>query len=299
MRPPISSTTINDGAPSLRKQQYIQKEVLAQNRNQTILNSESDDFLCFKSQSERVIKLKRSESICEHKPIDVVVKNDDDGRIVNDSCIEQNSYNFSNFDGVESRLTKENGSCRNEPNIDLYNNHLSDLKSAHGESPNFKLLNKDNNLRDINRANSEISPLLIQDQSKSITLIKNSASLIFTKKDNNPVVHRRRDGKNTGRTILREQYRRSLPNSVNGNLDGRQQTFSWYAPVYSALEEESDQNSRVSIYLISYFEDVISLKLIALKSHKMLKVEIMLITNDENILPFLFSLVFAKSFLLY
>lgn len=247
MRPPVSSTTINDdGAPSLRKHQYIQKEVLAQNRNQTILNSESDDFLCCKSQSERIINLKRSESICENKPIASVVKNDDDddddGRIVNNRCIEQTSYNFVNFNADESRVTKENDSSRNEPNIDLYNNHLSDLKSAYGEQPNFKILNQDNN-RDINRVNSEASPLLIQDQSKSITLIKNSASLIFTKKDNNPVVHRRREGKST---TLRDQYRRSLPNSVNGNLDSRQQTFSWYAPVYSALKEESDQNSRVS-----------------------------------------------------
>lgn len=229
MRPPVSSTTINDdGAPSLRKHQYIQKEVLAQNRNQTILNSESDDFLCFKSQSERVVKIKRSESICENKPIASVVESDVD---VDDD------------DDIDIRVTKENDSCsRNEPNIDLYNNHLSDLKSAYGEQPNFKLLNRDSS-RDINRVNNEISPLLIQDQSKSITLIKNSASLIFTKKDNNPVVHRRRDGKST---TLREQYRRSLPNSVNGNLDSRQQTFSWYAPVYSALKEESDQNSRVS-----------------------------------------------------
>lgn len=240
MRPPITSTTINDGAPSLRKHQYIQKEVLAQNRNQTILNSESDDFLCFKSQSERVINLKRSESICENKPIASVVKNDDDddGRIVNNSCIEQNSYNFAYFNVDESRVTRENDSSRNEPNIDLHNNHISDLKSAYGEQPNFKILNRDNRL-----VNSETSPLLIQDQSKSITLIKNSASLIFTKKDNNPVVHRRRDDKST---TLREQYRRSLPNSVNGNLDSRQQTFSWYAPVYSALKEESDQTSRVS-----------------------------------------------------
>lgn len=242
MRPPISSTTINDGAPSLRKHQYIQKEVLAQNQKQTILNSESDDFLCFKSQSERVIKLKRSESICENKPIDSVVKNDDEGKIVTNNCIEQ--YNFNCFNGDESCVIKENG--RNEPNIDLHNNQKSDLKSVNGEQPNFKVLDKDNNLRDINRVNSEISPLLIQDQSKSITLIKNSASLIFTKKDNNPIVHRRRDGKSNGRTILSEQYRRSLPNSVNGNFDNRQQTFSWYAPVYSALEEESDHNSRVS-----------------------------------------------------
>lgn len=242
MRPPITSTTINDGAPSLRKQQYIQKEVLAQNRQQTILNSESDDFLCFKSQSERVINLKRSESICENKPIASAVRNDDaadDGRIVNDCCSEQNSYNFAYFNvDEEGGVTTENDSSRNEPNIDLHNNHISDLKSAYGEQPNFKILN-----RDSSSVNSETSPLLIHDQSKSITLIKNSASLIFTKKDNNPVVHRRRDDKGT---TLREQYRRSLPNSVNGNLDSRQQTFSWYAPVYSALKEESDQNTGVS-----------------------------------------------------
>lgn len=243
MRPPISSTTINDGAPSLRKHQYIQKEVLAQNRNQTIFNSESDDFLCFKSQSERVIKLKRSESICESQPIASVVKNKDGGRIVNDSCIEQNSYNFASINVDGSRVTKEDDSSRNEPNIDLFNNHISDLKSAYGEPPNFKIHNQSNNLRDTSRVNSETSPLLIQDPSKSITLIKNSASLIFTKKDNNPVVHRRRDDKNT---TLREQYRRSLPNCVNGNLDTRQQTFSWYSPVYSALKEESDHSSRVS-----------------------------------------------------
>ncbi len=249
MRPPISSSAaINDGAPSLRKHQYIQKEVLAQNRNQTIFNSESDDFLCFKSQSERVINLKRSESICENKPIASVVKDDDDDddgdSFVNYSSVKPNSYNFACFNIHENRLTNENVSSRNEPKIDTCNNHISDLKSAYGEQPNFKILNQDNN-RDRNRINnSETSPLLIQDQSKSITLIKNSASLIFTKKDNNPVVHRRRDdGKSYA---VRDQYRRSLPNSVNGNFDSRQQTFSWYAPVYSALQEESGQNSRVS-----------------------------------------------------
>ncbi|KAJ6640971.1 putative E3 ubiquitin-protein ligase, partial [Pseudolycoriella hygida] len=228
---------------SVRMHQYIQKEVLAQNRHQTILNSESDDFLCFKSQSERVINLKRSESICENKPNVSAVQNDNaNGRIVNDTCAEPNSYNFAYFNDRERLVTRSNDSSRNEPNIHLHNNHLSDLKSAYGEQPNFKLLNQDNN-REIIRVNSETSPLLIQDQSKSITLIKNSASLIFTKKDNNPVVHRRRDDKST---TSRDQYRRSLPNSVNGNLDSRQQTFSWYAPVYSALTEESDQNSRES-----------------------------------------------------
>ncbi|XP_037036006.1 uncharacterized protein LOC119074128 [Bradysia coprophila] len=245
MRPPISSSaTINDGAPSLRKHQYIQKEVLAQNRNQTIFNSESDDFLCFKSQSERVIDIKRSESICENKPIASVVQNDDNSKIVNDSSGERNSYNFACFNVYESRVSNENNvSSRNEPIVDSYNNHISDLKSAYGEQPNFKVFNQ-NSSRDINRINSETSPLLIHDQSKSITLIKNSASLIFTKKENNPVVHRRRDGKIS---TSREQYRRSLPNSVNGNLDSRQQTFSWYAPVYSALQEESSgQSSRES-----------------------------------------------------
>lgn len=249
MRPPIpSSATINDGAPSLRKHQYIQKEVLAHNRNQTILNSESDDFLCFKSQSERVIDLKRSESICENKPIIASeIGNDDrnDDDIVNNS-IEQSSYNFACFNVHDRRMTQGNDSRCNEPNfnIDSYNNHISDLKSANGEQPNFKIFNQDNN-RDLNRINSETSPLLIHDQSKSITLIKNSASLIFTKKDNNPVVHRRRDGKST--TIRDQNNRRSLPNSVNSNLDNcKQPTFSWYAPVYSALEEETGQNSRVS-----------------------------------------------------
>lgn len=266
MRPPISSSAaINDGAPSLRKQQYIQKEVLAQNRNQTILNSESDDFLCFKSQSERVIDLKRSESICENKPIASVVQNDDNSKIVNDSSGERNSYNFACFNVYESRVSNEhNVSSRNEPNIDSYNNHISDLKSAYGEQPNFKVFNQ-NNSRDINRINSETSPLLIHDQSKSITLIKNSASLIFTKKENNPVVHRRRDGKTT---TTREQFRRSLPNNVNGNLDTRQQTFSWYAPVYSALQEESSgQSSRVSnktsfysVYRFTFSKRIIIIK---------------------------------------
>lgn len=256
MRPPIpSSATRNDGAPSLRKHQHIQKEVLAQNRKQTILNSESDDFLCFKSQSERVINIKRSESICENsKPIASVigtndvydVDNDVDGVIVNsNSSVQQSSFNLASFNVLENRVTTERNECsRNEPNIDSFYNHISDLTSANGEQPNFKIFSKDNN-RDTNRiSSSETSPLLIQDQSKSITLIKNSASLIFTKKDNNPVVHRRRDGTNTSNA--RDQNRRSLPNSVNGNWENRQSTFSWYAPVYSALQEESGQNSRVS-----------------------------------------------------
>lgn len=87
----------------------------------------------------------------------------------------------------------------------------------------------------------------------SLTLVKNSASLIFTKKvagsgiiSNQAVVHRKRDTR-VGR---RSENRSSLQGI--GEHDGavgvetvlrKERTHSWYAPLYAPLDEEVDPDS--------------------------------------------------------
>lgn len=83
--------------------------------------------------------------------------------------------------------------------------------------------------------------------SSSLTLVKNSASLIFTKKiiGSQPVVHRKRESRGD-----RRENRCSLQGiSEHEGAVGvetvlkKERTHSWYAPLYTPLNEDVDQDS--------------------------------------------------------
>lgn len=94
--------------------------------------------------------------------------------------------------------------------------------------------------------------------SSSLTLVKNSASLIFTKKvtgsggiGNQPVVHRKRDSR-VGR---RSENRCSLQPAGAVGVDTvlrKERTHSWYAPLYAPLDEEADSTT-VGLKLNDFF----------------------------------------------
>lgn len=155
---------------------------------------------------------------------------------------------------------------------------LVNKKSGSGAGRKFELQSIDN------CSDSEVSPLLDCDATNSIALIKNnSASLIFTRKELSPVVHRGKIAATTGATnnssgcvsggILTsehvQQQRRSLQfnsgfnlsnngNNINNNnncnssaaaavaiQDRRKHAKSWYASIYTTLDEVAELDLKV------------------------------------------------------
>lgn len=107
--------------------------------------------------------------------------------------------------------------------------------------------------------------------SSSLTLVKNSASLIFTKKvvasaigSQAAVVHRKhrdtRSGGGGGGGSRRSENRSSLQGigeheaavGVETVLR-KERTHSWYAPLYAPLDEEADQDSTSAVGVIGAF----------------------------------------------
>lgn len=139
---------------------------------------------------------------------------------------------------------------------------------------------------DKSNTNLERAPLIQLSPNKSITLVKqNSTSLIFTKKDVNPVVHRKRItlvrssgthsaseitakaaspteelpiGSNTDDFILSPKKRHSFhwhtdPNSGNSaDKSKRKQIKSWYAVIGSPSVKESTFDSDTEVFVKSY-----------------------------------------------
>lgn len=152
-------------------------------------------------------------------------------------------------------------------------NDVSNLKisARHSDSPKTTDRHSSTNLQNyyVNSgqsksqtfSDSEISPLLERDINSSISLVKNnSASLIFTKKEYSPVVHRNKtihkSGIHSADTI--QEQRRSLQfntgfnlgNPINSNSNGlserKKHAKSWYASVYSTLDEVAELDHKVS-----------------------------------------------------
>lgn len=106
-------------------------------------------------------------------------------------------------------------------------------------------------------SDSEISPLLERDINSSISLVKNnSASLIFTKKEYSPVVHRNKTANKIGinSTDATQEQRRSLQfnsgynlsnNNTTGLSERKKHAKSWYASVYSTLDEVAELDLKV------------------------------------------------------
>lgn len=155
-------------------------------------------------------------------------------------------------------------------------NFLVNKKSGSGAGRKFEFQSIDHCSDD-----SEISPLLERDATNSIALTKNnSASLIFTRKEFSPVVHRGKSATTAGAAnnssggILTsdhvQQQRRSLQfnsgfnlsnNSNNNNnnnncnssaaaavaiQDRRKHAKSWYASIYTTLDEVAELDLKVS-----------------------------------------------------
>lgn len=359
MRPP----TRNDGgAPSLRKHRFNQHEVLAQTttlpittttttladavaasaddecqnsnlkqRRPCVLNSESDNYLCYKSlhHNEREVNynsnsnVKRSESIYEnvsnnyHKPVsdflvdtttinnkvnlllddsaNVLLCHQNANAVVNKDCLKnanilqsnvglkEDRENFSSASGsscsTSSNSNYSSSTSTNSNTILVNSINFENLENFHQFSnENFVPKNKvtkrfssePHNYSDyVYGGLSEVSnhktisdnlaatvPLLSKnDQQNPITLVKNSASLIFTRKDISPIVHRRRDPQ----SVSAREHRRSLQLNSNSdsasctqnNSERKQQAYSWYAPLYTTLEEEIEQESRVSKFFFA------------------------------------------------
>ena len=129
------------------------------------------------------------------------------------------------------------------------------------ESPTHQL-DVDNS--DIDDSDSENAPLLVHDPQRTITLVKNnSASLIFTRKEFNPVVHRTRSvslsqsDSNVGSTKTKHRHSLHLPGDIiqrhqhgASHLERRKQVRSWYASIYSTLDEEIEQDLKVNIFWV-------------------------------------------------
>lgn len=110
-----------------------------------------------------------------------------------DSCSERNS------DLLKNNLLKHCDNTSNE--LNHLNNTTIFQTDFHQNIPDIEHSAKQNNLIKIDiddicdksNVNLECAPLIQISPNKSITLVKqNSTSLIFTKKDVNPVVHRKR-----------------------------------------------------------------------------------------------------------
>lgn len=143
-------------------------------------------------------------------------------------------------------------------------------------SEQFNLLSCPSECQTQADCDSEISPLLERNVHNSIVLAKtNSASLIFTKKEFSPVVHRKKaidisgfDADNVSQS--QHQQRRSLQfhtgfslsnsgssdsqttsvakhtKSGGGGQERRKHVKSWYASIYSTLDEFAELDLKVS-----------------------------------------------------
>lgn len=300
MRPPIPASTsstslsgaaFSNGAHLRTKNQLCQKEVLAENRKGT-------------SYSEGDNKYHYNELVAPVSPVSPAlpefagrVKNagSRDGRTDCDVGYNHGTYSTGpKPSGSETKCMKinknelsdlKNGrrhsdslTARSKANVDSYQivNTCSDSDSdIVGTESGRRNKNCENNYlanggKSVSQTfyESEISPLLERDAKSSISLVKNnSASLIFTKKEFIPVVHRNKSVSKSGLTTdTVQEQRRSLQlnsglnfsnysnnnqNNNNNNSNSalqerRKHAKSWYASIYSTLDEVAELDLKVS-----------------------------------------------------
>lgn len=307
MRPPIT-TTKNDGAqPSHRKIQCNQKEVLAEHPRSRSSKSQDTSHL------HHVVTPNSTDYINFDFGV-LSNQQPSNGLMLKDCNLRHEQQTIGDQFEISSRITPTLNDV-GAPNFHQGKNttsaamRITDSEVARNTGSDASknlFINKNFDRTSNVLPLSETEPLLtnieatVADPKRSICLNKNSASLVFTKKDPNQVgvsagfdsnngdstSSRQRSSNgprrwnsanlgqnrrllesarysNSGRTVL--QHRRSLqlnyPISSSkdprntGNFSGsgqlssdkrKQHSYSWYAPVYTALEEEFEADSRDS-----------------------------------------------------